>query len=74
MSEVSSARVLLGIPVVGQLDLGLLVPGSREKCQSEAPGFDVDRVKLDVTQLIDVELQLFVEVRNPYHGVQILHG
>src|SRR5690606_31854400 len=73
VAEVAPAGELLGIPVVGQLDLRGLVTGRREEDQRVAPGLVLVASELLEPELVAVEVERFLEVRDSHHRVQVLH-
>src|SRR5215210_552990 len=69
------------IPVVGELDQGraarlgaIEVAGRRQENQRVAPLLVVAAAGFDEAQLVAVEVERLVEVRDPNHRVQIFHA
>lgn len=73
MAEVAALAVVLGIPVVRQLNLGLLITGGGEKDQREASLFALVAFEFLQPQRVAVKSQRGIDVRYPDHRVQILH-
>jgi hypothetical protein len=74
VTEVAAAAELFRIPVVGQLELGLGVLAGSEEDQREAARFDIDPAQLLQAEMVAVEAQRLLEIRDPDHGVQVSHG
>src|SRR5690606_27382628 len=73
VAEIAAARVLLGIPIVGQLELGALVARCGEKDQRVAALLVVVAPQLLEAELVHVEVQRLLDIADPDHRVQILH-
>src|SRR5262245_53146631 len=74
MAEVAAAPVGLGIPVVRELDLSLVVARGGQEHQRVAPGGHLVPAQLLEPQLVAVEVERCVEIRDANHGVQVLHA
>jgi hypothetical protein len=46
VAEISPARVLLRIPVIGELDGAVLLPRGGDEDESKSPGFVIDATNL----------------------------
>ncbi len=73
MAEIAPFAVFLRVPVVGELDLGVVVAGRREEDQRESACFHVLAAELAEAELVAVEVQGFVEVGHADHRVQVFH-
>ncbi len=72
VAEVAPAGVLLGVPIIGQLDLRAFVAGRGEEDEREAPLLAVLPLQLlEPEQLVEGEAG--VEVADPDHRVEIFH-
>src|SRR5437763_155471 len=81
VAEVAAVFVMLGIPIVGELNKRRLVFGRTleirrcaEKHEREASPFIVDPPHFLQAQLAAVEIQRLIQVRNADHGVQVAHN
>ena len=73
MTEVSALVIILGIPIMGKLDLSFYVTGGGQEYQRKSPLVVLVTIDLLETQLVAIEVQRLVEIAYPDHGVQIFH-
>jgi len=73
VAERTADAVLLGVPVVGELDLRLLVARGGQEHEREAPLLVVVAPDLAQAEGVAVEAQGLVEVGHADHRVQVLH-
>ena len=71
--EVAASAIVLGVPVVGELDLGLLVPGCGQEHQCEAALRHVLAAQHAQAQAIAVEAKGCNQVCHADHGVEVFH-
>ena len=73
VSEITSARVVLGIPVVSQFHLNIRILWSAKKDEGEASRLYIDAALLDESEVVAVEIEGCLEIRDPNHGVEVTH-
>ena len=80
MPEVAAAMIDFLVPVVGQLNErrfelrgSLHVSWRGEKYESITAGFVVGSPHFDEPELIDVEIERLLKIRDADHGMQIFH-
>ena len=80
MAEIPATIILLGVPVIGQLQLGraggpgaVQIARRGQKDKSEATRLKLFAVGLYKAKFIAVEIDRGVEVGNPDQGVKIAH-
>src|SRR5262245_13564327 len=74
MAEGAADAVVLRVPVVGELDLRVVVAGRCQEYQREPPFFVVDAPDLAQSEQIAVEMQRPLEVADAHHRVEIFHA
>ena len=81
MAEVAAAGVVLGIPIVGQLQQRCtIVPGTLnisggcQKHQGKTTLFVVVALDFDQSQLTTIEIQGLFQVTYPGHGMKVLYA
>ena len=73
VTEVAPARVLLGIPIVRELDRAVFLARRRDEHEREAPGLVIDAANLLQAELVAVEVERLLEVADAHHCMQIPH-
>ena len=73
VTEIASLTIFLGVPVVGELDLGALVTGRCEKNQSKPAFFVVIPSEFNESELVAIEIERRVDIRYTNHRMQVLH-
>src|SRR5690606_7722987 len=71
MAEIAAAGIVLGVPVVSQLDLGVGLAGGVEKDEREPPLFVFDTVRFDKAEALAIEAKAVLDRGNAHHGVKI---
>src|ERR1700722_7428702 len=74
MAKVAAAAVTLGIPVVGELDLGELIARSGQEHQRISSLRIVAARELVKAERVSIEAQRLLDVGHADHCMQILHG
>ena len=73
VSEISSAVIGFGIPVPSEFHLGLGVVGGAQEDQGKTASFHIDAANFLKAELVAVEIQGGVEVRDPNHCMEKSH-
>ena len=73
MAEIAAFAIDLGVPVIGQLDLRALVARRGEEDQRVATLLVLDAANLLEAELVAVEVERFVDIRDADHGVKVFH-
>src|SRR5690606_38960571 len=73
MPERAADLVVLGIPVVRELDLRLLIARRGEKYEREPPFLILRPPHFPQAERIAEELQRSVEIADANHGVEVFH-
>ena len=74
VAEITAAAQRLGIPVVGQFDLGIMVTRRGQIDQGKATGRDIKLAHHLQPECVTIKMQRGVNITDADHRVKIFHG
>ena len=74
MAEIAPTLIILGIPVIGQLDRTFFLPLGREEDEGKAPAFVLVAAGFLEAEAVAVEALALFDIPDPNHGVEVAHG